>query len=102
MSAAGFFAIAARQIGDLGEVAADDAAIREHRLTLAGALLAVATAQVPAGALALGGTGAAQRIRRLVDPPAQPSRASAHTTLAAMSILAVAPRAVRHPGLVAG
>ena len=45
-------AIAARQTGELIEVAADDAAIRrEHRLTLAGALLAVATAGVPAGAL---------------------------------------------------
>ena len=103
VSAAGFFAIAVRQIGDLVEVAADDAAIRrEHRLTLAGALLAVATAQVPAGALAPGGPTAAQRIRRLVDPAAQPSPAGAHTTLAATSTLAVASRAVRHPGLVAG
>ena len=72
--AVGFFAVAARQIGELIEVAADDAAIRrEHRLTLAGALLAVATAGVPAGALGAGGTAAAQRIRRLIDPPHPPT-----------------------------
>ena len=92
--AAGFFALAARQIGDLVEVAADDAATRrEHRLTLAGALLAVATAGVPAGALGAGGTAAAQRIRRLIDPPGRPSparRALTSVTLAAVSVLALA------------
>ena len=89
-----FFAVAARQIGELIEVAADDAAIRrEHRLTLAGALLAVATAGVPAGALGAGGTAAAQRIRRLIDPPGTPSparRALTSATLAAVSIVALA------------
>ena len=92
--AVGFFAVAARQIGELIEVAADDAAIRrEHRLTLAGALLAVATAGVPAGALGAGGTAAAQRIRRLIDPPGTPSparRALTSATLAAVSIVALA------------
>ena len=92
--AVAFFAVAARQIGELIEVAADDAAIRrEHRLTLAGALLAVATAGVPAGALGAGGTAAAQRIRRLIDPPGTPSparRALTSATLAAVSIVALA------------
>ena len=92
--AVGFFAIAARQIGERIEVAADDAAIRrQHRLTLAGALLAVATAGVPAGALGAGGTAAAQRIRRLIDPPGRPSparRALTSATLAAGSIVALA------------
>ena len=92
--AIGFFTIAARQVSELIEVAADDAAIRrEHRLTLAGALLAVATAGVPAGALGAGGTAAAQRIRRLIDPPERPSparRVLTSTTLAAVSILALA------------
>ena len=92
--AAGFFATAARQIGELIEVAADDAAIRrQHRLTLAGALLAVATAGVPAGALGAGGTAAAQRVRRLIDPPGRPSparRVLTSATLAAVSILALA------------
>ena len=89
-----FFAVAAQQIGVLVEVAADDAAIRrEHRLTLAGALLAVAAARVPAGALGAGGTAAAQRIRRLIEPPGRPSparRALASVALAAVSILALA------------
>ena len=74
-------------------MAADDAAIRrEHRLTLAGALLAVASAGVPAGALGAGGTAAAQRIRRLIDPPGRPSparRALTSATLAAVSIVAL-------------
>lgn len=70
-----FFAVAARQVSDLVEAAADDAAIRRaHRLTLAGALLAVAAAGAPAGALGAGGTTAAQRIQRLIDPPQPPSR----------------------------
>ena len=92
--AVAFFAIAARQIGELIEVAADDAATRrEHRLTLAGALLAVASAGVPAGALGAGGTATAQRIRRLIDPPGTPSparRALTSATLAAVSIVALA------------
>jgi beta-lactamase regulating signal transducer with metallopeptidase domain len=65
-----FFAVAARQVGDLVEAAADDAAVRrEHRLTPAGALLAVAAAGIPAGALGAGGTTAARRSQRLIDPP---------------------------------
>lgn len=91
---AGFFAVAARQIGELIEVAADDAAIRrEHRFTLAGALLAVATTGFPAGALGAGGTAAAQRVRRLIDPPRRPSparRALTSATLTAVSIAALA------------
>jgi bla regulator protein blaR1 len=92
--AARFFGIAAQQVGDLVEVAADDAAIRrEHRLTLAGALLAVAAAGVPAGALGAGGTAAAQRIRRLIEPPGRPGparRALTTVTLATVSVLALA------------
>ena len=80
-----FFAVAARQVSDLVEAAADDAAIRrEHRLTLAGALLAVATAGVPAGALGAGGTTAAQRIQRLIDPPYPPTRTRRAITSAAV------------------
>jgi len=66
------------------EVAADDATVRrKHRLTLAGALLAVASAGVPAGALGAGGTTAAQRIQRLIDPPPPPSRTRRAVTSAA-------------------
>lgn len=93
-----FFALAATEVGDLVEVAADDAATRrEHRLTLAGALLAVASAGTPAGALGAGGTAAAQRIRRLIDPPRRPSRAQwalTSVTLATVSLLALAAPAV--------
>lgn len=89
-----FFAVAARQVGDLVEVAADNAAVRrEHRLTLAGALLAVAGAGVPAGALGAGGSAAAQRIQRLIDPPDPVStarRALTPAVLAAASMLAFA------------
>jgi Zn-dependent protease with chaperone function len=71
-----FFSLAARQVSDLVEVAADDAATRKsHRLALAGALLAVAAARVPAGALGAGGSAAARRIRRLIDPPHPAGRA---------------------------
>src|SRR5450755_4895951 len=53
--AAPFFGVAARQIAYLVEVAADDAAARRApRLTVAAALLAVAAAGVPAGALGAG------------------------------------------------
>ena len=71
-----FFAAAASQIGCLVEMAADDAAARRsHRLTLARALLTLAAAQVPAGALGAGDTAAAQRIRRLIESPRPASRA---------------------------
>jgi Zn-dependent protease with chaperone function len=80
-----FFAVAARQVSDLVEAAADDAAVRrEHRLTLAGALLAVATAGIPAGALGAGGSTAAQRIQRLIDPPHPPTRTRRAITSAAL------------------
>ncbi len=79
-----FFAAAALQVSDLVEAAADDAAVRrQHRLTLAGALLAVAAAGVPAGALGAGGTTVARRIQRLIDPPHPPSRTQRAITSAA-------------------
>ena len=74
--AVGFFAVAARQVAYLVEIAADDAAVRRApRLTVASALLAVATAGVPAGALGAGGSAAARRIQRLIDPPPRDSGA---------------------------
>ena len=90
----GFFAVAARQVAYLVEVAADDAAARRApRLTVASALLAVATAGVPAGALGAGGSAAARRIQRLIDPPPRDSGARRAVTciaLAAAATLAVA------------
>src|SRR5512142_1898576 len=95
---AGFFAVAARQVAYLVEVAADDAAARRApRLTVASALLAVASAGVPAGALGAGGSAAAQRIQRLIDPPPPDSRARravTFATLGAAAALAIAAFAV--------
>ena len=89
-----FFGVAAQQVSYLVEVAADDTAVRRApRLTLAAALLAVAAAGVPAGALGAGGSAAAQRIRRLIDPPLRGSllqRAATSAALAAVGTLAIA------------
>jgi hypothetical protein len=84
--AVGFFAVAVRQITYLVEAAADDAAVRRApRLTVAAALLAVATAAVPAGALGAGGSDAAQRIGRLINPPVRGSRRRRAVTAAALA-----------------
>jgi Zn-dependent protease with chaperone function len=92
------FAAGAAQIGYLVEVAADDAAVRRtHRLTLAGALLALAGGRVPAEALGAGGTATAQRIRRLIEPPRPASaarRAATPAVMAAASVLAFAVPAI--------
>jgi Zn-dependent protease with chaperone function len=83
-----FFAVAAQQVTYL-EVAADDAAVRRtSRLTMAAALLAVAAAGIPAGALGAGGSAAAQRIERLIDPPLRYSRVRRAFTYAAMATAA--------------
>ncbi len=84
-----FFAVAARQVSNLVEAAADDAAVRRaSRLTLAAALLAVAAAGVPAWALGAGGSTAAQRIRRLIDPPDRDSMARRAVTCAVLTATA--------------
>jgi Zn-dependent protease with chaperone function len=88
-----FFAAAASQISCLVEMAADDAAARRaHRLTLAGALLTLAAARVPAGTLGAGGTAGAQRIQRLIDspPPASRGRRLAISAAALIAAPAVA------------
>ena len=90
----GLFGLAARQVAYLVEIAADDAAVRRApRLTVASALLAVAAAGVPAGALGAGGSAAARRIQRLIDPPPRDSRmrrAVTYMALAAAAAVAVA------------
>ena len=84
-----FFGLAARQVRYLVEVAADDAAVRRApRLTVAAALLAVAAAGVPAGALGAGGSAAALRIERLIDPPRRGSTARRAVTSAALAVAA--------------
>jgi Zn-dependent protease with chaperone function len=90
-----FFGVAARQVAYLVEIAADDAAVRRApRLTVASALLAVATAGVPAGALGAGGSAAARRIQRLINPPPQLSRAGRAVTYAALTATAAPAAAV--------
>ena len=87
--AVGFFAVAARQVAYLVEIAADDAAVRRApRLTVASALLAVAAAGVPAGALGAGGSAAARRIQRLINPPPRDSRARQAVTCVALATAA--------------
>jgi Zn-dependent protease with chaperone function len=84
-----FFAVAARQVSYLVEVAADDAAARRTpRLTVAAALLAVASADAPAWALGVGGSATAQRIDRLINPPRQESIAQRAVTCAALAAIA--------------
>lgn len=93
------FAVAAEQISRLVEMAADDAALRQaDRLTLAGALLALAAARPPAGALGAGGTAAAQRIRRLLDSPCHLS-AGQRVTRSAAVLAAAAALALSAPAL---
>lgn len=66
------FRLAAAESARLIELRADDAAAAQSgRLTVAGALLAVASpgkTPLPAVALAAGGAGAAARVRRLIPP----------------------------------
>jgi Zn-dependent protease with chaperone function len=90
-----FFAAAALQVTYLVEVAADDAATRRApRLTLAAALLAVAASGVPAGALGAGGSAAAQRIGRLIDPPLRGGIGQRAVTAAALAAAAAASAAM--------
>jgi beta-lactamase regulating signal transducer with metallopeptidase domain len=69
------FGVAHEQVARLAEMAADDAAVSAvPRLTVAGALLAVASAPATPAVLGAGGSAAAARIRRLIAAPAPLSR----------------------------
>jgi Zn-dependent protease with chaperone function len=64
------FTTASSEIARLIEMAADDAGSRTvSKVTLAEALFALAAARTPGDALSAGGSGVAQRIRRLIEPP---------------------------------
>lgn len=94
-----FFVVAADQTSCLVEMAADDAAARRaHRLTLADALLTLAAARVPAGALGAGGTAGAQRIQRLIDSP-QPAGRSRRMAISALALIAAPAVAFSAPAL---
>jgi Zn-dependent protease with chaperone function len=91
------FRDAAVEVARLVELRADDvAAAGTDRLTVAEALLAVATGRTPAVALAAGGSTAAQRVHRLLAPHRPLSRAR----IAAGSLTAAVALAV--PVLVLG
>lgn len=91
------FRTAEAEIARLVEMRADDvAAARSGRLTTAAALLAVAGGRAPAVALAAGGSTAARRVRRLIEPHRPLSRLG----IAAGSLTAAAAIAV--PLLVVG
>lgn len=88
-------ATAADEIGCLVEMAADDSAVRQgHGLSLARALLALATSSAPADVLNAAGTAGAQRIRRLLENPRPRSssrrKAGFAVTLLTAPVLALA------------
>ncbi|MCU6481804.1 M56 family metallopeptidase [Arthrobacter sp. A2-55] len=89
------FRDAAAETARLVELRADDVATdRTDRLTVAGALLAVAshgTPAVPVGAMAAGGAGAAARVRRLIPPRRPLGRAQATAGSLAVAVLLALP-----------
>lgn len=72
------FAIAREQIGELAEMHADDAAAHDKRGSLASALIVLAGAARPAGALSASGGTALLRIERLLAPAVPVSRPGRH------------------------
>ncbi|MBO1269677.1 M56 family metallopeptidase [Arthrobacter cavernae] len=94
--AVALFRLAAEETARLVELRADDAAAaRSGRLTVAGALLAVASGGIahlsPAVALAAGGSGAAARVRRLIPPNNPLGRARTAAGLFAVAALFALP-----------
>lgn len=79
------FKIARAEVERLLELLADDAAARScARLAVADALLTVAAARVPAGALGVGGSSTAHRVRRLIGAE-QPLRRLQRLAVAAIA-----------------
>src|SRR6266540_4896986 len=95
------FAVARAQLGRLVELRADDVAVASHpRISLARALVAMAThtgaaaSVVPVGAVAAAGGDAAERLRRLLEPPARLSSLQRAAVAAGIAALALAPAAL--------
>ena len=97
-------AAAADEIPRLVEMAADDTAgARGGRGRVAGALVALAGAGAPAGALAAGGPTALARVRRLLDPAAPLPRGTAIAgILTALALLAGPAAVALAPAALAG
>ena len=88
-------AVAADEIPRLVEMAADDTAgARADRGLVAGALVALAGAATPVGALAAGGPAALARVRRLLDPAAPLPRAAGVAGVVTALALFAGPAAV--------
>jgi Zn-dependent protease with chaperone function len=86
------FAAAADAVPRLVEMAADDAAVRDHeRLTLATALVRLAEGAAPVAALGARGDTAVLRIRRLAAPPARLGLMRTSIVFVAATLTVVAP-----------
>ncbi len=95
------FAVARQQLGRLVEIRADEVAVASHPpISLARALVAMAshtttaTSPVPAAAVAASGGDAAERLRRLLTPPARLSRLQQAAVGTGIAALALAPLAL--------
>lgn len=98
------FAEAHEEIARLVELAADDAAAARHgRLHVAAAMVTMAAGEAPAMALAAGGAGALERVRRLVSPARPIGLGPMLAGFAAAAALLVIPAlAAATPALAAG
>ncbi|MHB8296896.1 MAG: M56 family metallopeptidase [Acidimicrobiales bacterium] len=97
------FAEAHREIARLAEMAADDAAAACHgRLPVAAAMVTLASGRAPSIALAAGGAGAIERVRRLVRPARPLGTGAVMAGLAAVAAMVLLPAlAVASPALAA-
>lgn len=85
------FAIAREQIAELAEMHADDAAAHDMRSSLASALIALAGAARPTGALSASGGTALLRIERLLAPAKPVSRTQRHLVVMGLALAFVLP-----------
>jgi Zn-dependent protease with chaperone function len=99
--AVALFAVARAQLGRLVEIRADEVAVARHRpISLARALVAMAihagsaACPVPAGVVAAGGGDAAERLRRLLQPPDRLPRAQRMALVAGIVAVALTPVAL--------
>ncbi|WP_405675710.1 M56 family metallopeptidase [Streptomyces sp. NBC_01511] len=84
--------LAKEQTALLLEMAADDRALRGHpREVLAAAMYEVAAGQTPRLAMGAGGSGSLIRIRRVLDPPPKPRRATAPAVVLASAAAPLLP-----------
>lgn len=85
------FGAARDQIGELAEMHADDAAAHDMRTSLASALIVLAGAARPAGALSASGGTALLRIERLLAPAAPVSRRQWRLVVVGLAVAVVLP-----------